>query len=160
MRLAELECGHRQNHPETVSQSVTAFCDECQSVQYIREVIQVPAGLPESNGDKPERSYGCSFGCGNPYDYVFVSVADGTTEFPCLPCFVKLAADIVAAVTSGEGAEMMAAIQEMSTVQQVPHRGRKQRARGHEAPVNADDDGLIEAFDSRITEEELPDDFK
>lgn len=108
----------------------------------------------------PARSYGCSFACGNPYDYIFVSVADGTTEFCCLPCFVKLASEIVEAVTSGEGVEMMQALAELSQVESAPMRENTTRKRGKNAPVNADDDDVVEAFDAIITEDELPEKFR
>lgn len=110
--------------------------------------------------ESPARSYGCSWGCGNPYDYIFVSVADGTVEFLCLPDFLKLAEQIITAVTSPEGEEMMRALADMASVESAPMKTSKVKARGHNAPVNADDPDLLEAFDTVITVDELPEEFR
>lgn len=160
MTLVNLGCGHVKDVPAEPLPNSVAFCGECSKIQPILSVAEPTAAAGNTNGSRPQRSYGCSWGCGNPYDYVFVSVADGTTEFLCLPCMVKLAKEMVEAVLSPEGEAVMAALADMSTVEQAPMRSGKTRRRGHEAPANADDPDLIEAFDSRITEDELPDDFK
>lgn len=77
-----------------------------------------------------------------------------------MPCFIRLAVEIVQAVQTTEGAELVTAINDMGKLQAAPMSNPPRRKRGHEAPVNADDPTLIEAFDSRITEDELPEDFK
>lgn len=107
-----------------------------------------------------ERSYGCTFACGNPYDFVFVSVQDGTTEFLCVPCFVRLAADILAAVT-GDGIDantMAFAMADMHAQERT--KGPSSKRRGHNAPTTADDPELFEAFDAVVTADELGDEFK
>jgi hypothetical protein len=107
-----------------------------------------------------ERTYGCTFGCGNPYDYIVVSVADGTTEFLCIPCYVKLAADMVTAITDPDDPIVKAAMADaaLSAGQSTP--GPKGKARGKNAPVTADDASIIEAYDSVITVAELPEEFR
>lgn len=110
--------------------------------------------------ERPTRSYGCSFGCGNPYDYIVVSVSDGTTEFLCLPCYVKLAADMVAAVTSPEADDVKEALANAGTVETAPQTHSKPKSRGKNAPVTTDDDDLLEEFSSVVTVDDLPDDFK
>ncbi len=122
------------------------------------ETVTVPVS-PVTNGTPPERSYGCSWGCGNPYDYVFVSVADGTTEFLCLPCYLKLAEDIIVAVVSPEGQDVMAALKLAGGIDAAPMRGKGARPRGKNAPANSEDPDLIDAFDSRLTVDELPEEF-
>lgn len=107
-----------------------------------------------------ERSYGCSYGCGNPYDYIFVSVADGTTEFLCLPDFVRLCESLIAAVTDPDNPVVRAAVADMPNLDIVPMNGSKPKARGKNAPVGTDDDDLMEAFDTVITEDELPAEFR
>jgi len=107
-----------------------------------------------------ERSYGCTFGCGNPYDYVFISVRDGTTEFLCLPCFVRLASDIVSAVTEPDPEQVAKWLHTISPLAQPPMTGSAARKRGHNAPATNADPDLFEAFDAVITEDELPDDFR
>jgi hypothetical protein len=108
----------------------------------------------------PERSYGCTFGCGNPYDYVIVSVADSTVELLCLPCYVRLAADMVTAITQPDDPAVMEALQAVGrdNLQSVP--GPKGKKHGHNAPANTTDDGVIEAFDSVVTVDELPPEFR
>ena len=116
--------------------------------------------MTEMTPDQAGRSYGCSWGCGNPYDYIFVSVQDGTTEFLCLPDFLKLAEQIITAVTSPEGAEVMAALASAANLETAPMAHSKPKGRGKNAPVTADDPDLLEAYDSVITEDELPDEFR
>lgn len=107
-----------------------------------------------------ERSYGCSYGCGNPYDYVFVSVADSTTELLCVPCFLKLASDILTAITTPDAADVMAAVADMGQIDQVSTNGTGPRRRGKNAPATTDDPDLIQAFDGVITVDELPEEFR
>lgn len=107
-----------------------------------------------------ERSYGCSYGCGNPYDFIFVSVSDGTTEFLCLPCFVKLAADMVEAALNPDVSHMAEALADMQSAEKAPMSNGKVRKRGKNAPATNDDPDLLEAFDSVITPEELPEEFR
>jgi hypothetical protein len=106
------------------------------------------------------RSYGCSFGCGNPYDYIVISVVNGEVEFLCLPCYVKLASDMVAAVLEPQSPEVQEAMRLAgeSAGDQAP--GPRGRRRGHNAPATTDDDDILSAFESAITYEELPDEFK
>jgi hypothetical protein len=106
------------------------------------------------------RSYGCSFGCGNPYDYVFVNVSDGTTEFLCLPCFVRLASDLLEAVTEPDSKRVRDAVKAMGTLDTAPMQNNTTRKRGRNAPADTEDPDLIMAFDSVITEDELPDEFR
>lgn len=110
--------------------------------------------------ETPQRSYGCSFGCGNPYDYVIVQVSDGTTEFACLPCFVKLASDMLMAVIDPTNDIVKLAVDAADAVDQAPMANNTVRKRGKNAPANADDDDLIAAFDGVITAEDLPEAFR
>lgn len=107
-----------------------------------------------------QRSYGCSYGCGNPYDYLFVSVQDGTTEFLCLPCFVQLAQQLLKALIEPDAPDVQAAVEDMGSLNVVPMHGPGPRKRGKNAPANTEDDDLVSAFDSRITVDELGDEFK
>lgn len=115
--------------------------------------------MPTDAPQPPQRSYGCTFGCGNPYDYIVVSVSDGSTEFLCLPCYVKLATQMVEAVTNPNGELVMAAIAEAGKLDQAPMRQPITRSRGHHAPTTDDDPDLLEAFDSVVTTDDLPDEF-
>lgn len=108
----------------------------------------------------PERSYGCTFGCGNPYDYVFISVRDGTTEFLCMPCFLRLAHDILGAVTEPDPEQTAKWLHAMSPLDPTPVTGSAPKGRGHNAPATNDDPELFDAFDGVITVEELGDEFK
>lgn len=110
--------------------------------------------------DVTQRSYGCSWGCGNPYDYVFVNVSDGTTEFLCLPCFLQLAEQLITAVVDPSNAIVQEAVAQMGNLDTAPMTGSKVKSRGKNAPVNAEDDDLIAAFDGIITEDQLPEAFR
>lgn len=116
--------------------------------------------MTETPISPPVRSYGCSWGCGNPYDYVFVSVQDGTVEFLCLPDFLKLAEQIITAVTSPEGKEVMAALADAAGIEQAPMKDKGVKSRGRNAPTNNDDPDLFEAFDTVVTMDDLPEEFR
>lgn len=108
----------------------------------------------------PERSYGCTFGCGNPYDFIFVSVRDGTTEFLCLPCMVRLASDMVEAVTEPGSDRVKIASGFSAGQESAPMNGTASRGKGKNAPATSLDPELFDSYDSVITEEELPDAFR
>lgn len=116
--------------------------------------------MTENGTQTPVRSYGCTFGCGNPYDYILISVADGTTEFLCLLCFARLVGTIIEAVTNPDAPEVQEAMREMGQLQRAQANGSTPKDRGHNAPVTLDDPDLIAAFDDRITADELPEQFK
>jgi hypothetical protein len=107
-----------------------------------------------------ERAYGCTFACGNPYDYVVVQVSDGTTEFLCLPCFVKLASDMVEAVTNPASDSVTHAVNSATPVDHAPMMGVRPKRRGKNAPVTADDPDVFTQFSTTITVDELPDEFR
>jgi hypothetical protein len=107
-----------------------------------------------------ERSYGCTFGCGNPYDYVFISVRDGTTEFLCLPCFMRLSQQILQAVIEPDPDQVAAWVNAMSDADHAPHYGGGPKTRGHNAPATNLDPELFDAYDAVITEDELGDEFR
>lgn len=108
----------------------------------------------------PERSYGCTYGCGNPYDVIMVDVKNGTTEFLCIPCFVQLAASMIEAMTNSADPSVMAAMEAAAATygNQAPgpagKRGRKN------APATNDDPDIFAAYDSTLTVDELPEDFR
>ena len=110
--------------------------------------------------DTPERSYGCTFGCGNPYDYVFISVRDGTTEFLCMPCFIRLAHDILSAVTEPDPEQVAKWLHVIAPLDQAPMTGRKPRKGKHNAPATADDPELFGAYEDVITVDDLPEEFR
>jgi len=125
------------------------------------DLTQDPALDSLEQTEEPQgRSYGCSFGCGNPYDYIVISCADGSTEFLCLPDYVRLAMDMVAAVTEPDNPMVQAAVLGAGQIEQVPHTHHKPKARGKNAPVTMPDDDTIEEFDGVITVDELPDEFR
>jgi hypothetical protein len=108
----------------------------------------------------PERNYGCTFGCGNPYDFVFISVRDGTTEFLCLPCMVRLAVQMVESVQTPDSPIVQDALRDFPVADLTADSTTIAKPRGKHAPATTDDDDLIEAFSGVITEDELPDEFR
>lgn len=108
----------------------------------------------------PERSYGCTFACGNPYDFIFISARDGTTEFLCLPCFVRFASDIVKTVTEPDPEQVAKWLHTISPLDPAPMKGSGAKPRGKNAPATADDPDLFAAFDDVITVDELPEEFR
>jgi hypothetical protein len=108
----------------------------------------------------PERSYGCTFGCGNPYDYVFISVRDGTTEFLCMPCFLRLAHDILSEVINPDPERTASFLHKIAPFDTEAAPGGAPKPRGKNAPATTDDPELFDAFDGVITVDELPEDFR
>lgn len=116
--------------------------------------------MAQPSPNPPQRSYGCSFACGNPYDVIVVTVSDGTTQFLCLPCFVRTAMDVVAAVTDPESTNVQTALQLAGELVNVTPASDGVKPRGKNAPADVDDDDMMEAFSGFITEDELPEEFR
>lgn len=108
----------------------------------------------------PPRSYGCTFGDGNPYDYILISVVDGSCEMVCLPCFVRLARDMLAAMLNPDDPEVLKAIALLNNTQDEQAPGPSGKRRGHNAPATNEDPALFDSFESVMTVDDLPDDFK
>lgn len=106
------------------------------------------------------RSYGCEFGCGNPYDFVIVSVADGSTNFVCTPCYLKLAQEILNAVLNPDDPKVQRAMAEYEAGEQAPMARKPKTGRRGHAPVGTDDEIGLEAFNSVITADDLPPEFR
>jgi len=106
------------------------------------------------------RSYGCSFGCGNPYDYIVTSVADATTEFLCVPCYIRLATEMIQAITEPDNPDVVAKLAAVGVLDTAPMHEHNVHSRGHNAPLTTDDDDLIETYSAVITEDELPPEFR
>ena len=102
-----------------------------------------------------QRSYGCSLACGNPYDFVVVIVQDGTTQFLCVPCFVRTAADMLEAMTNPDDPQVQQRIAEVGDIDTVPMYGRQVAGRGHEAPADSVDPDAIEEFASYVLDDEV-----
>ena len=106
------------------------------------------------------RSYGCSMGCGNAYDYVLVDVKSADTLFLCVPCYVRIASDMLTAILEADDPNVMAALELSKQIgaNAVPgpsaKRGRKN------APAEIDDPAVFEAFDSVVEADELSEEFR
>ncbi len=106
------------------------------------------------------RSYGCSLGCGNPYDFVVVTVQGTDTMFLCTPCFVTTAGEMLEAMINPQNSEVIRKMAEAGDVPQIPMNGSGPRKRGHNAPAETEDPDAIERFESFVLEDELPDGFR
>lgn len=91
---------------------------------------------------------------------IVISVADGTTEFLCMPHFVETAAQVLTAITHPDDDDVMHAVANAGVADQVPMTGGGVKPPGHNAPATSDDDDLLAAYDSRITVDELPAEFR
>jgi hypothetical protein len=77
-----------------------------------------------------------------------------------MPCYVKLATEIIEAVTNPDSEIVKRAMADAGQVEQAPMNGKGPRRRGKNAPTGQEDPDLIEAFDSVITVDELPEAFR
>lgn len=107
-----------------------------------------------------QRSYGCSLGCGNPYDFIIVMVKGAETQFLCTPCFVQQAAQMLEAMINPDNPDIQKMMSEVDAVEQPPMTGVRKPRRGHEAPAQLEDPDAIEAFDGFVLDDELPDEFR
>lgn len=116
--------------------------------------------MSEESEDVFERSYGCSFGCGNPYDFVLVDVASAETQFLCTMCFMRIASQMITAMVDANDPQVVEAMAYalQAPAEQVP--GPRARKRGKNPPVGTTDPGVFEAYDGVITTEDLPDEFR
>jgi hypothetical protein len=110
--------------------------------------------------DLPERSYGCTFGCGNPYDYILIDVRSGETLMLCLPCHLKVAADMVEMVTDPDSAVPYTVTPAGEAILSEGAPGPRPRRGRRNAPATADDPDLITSYEELITEDDLPDEFR
>jgi len=105
------------------------------------------------------RSYGCTFGCGNPYDIIVVTVLDGSTELLCIPCFIKMAYDMTEAITNPDSdvarnaASVLAGLGDAQVPGPTAKRGRKN------APATSTDPGMFEAYEEITALDEMPEEF-
>lgn len=106
------------------------------------------------------RSYGCSLGCGNAYDYVLVDVRSGETLFVCVPCYVKLAQDMLTAILESDDPTVQAAMELSQQIAANGVPGPKAKRGRRNAPADVDDPNVFEAFDSVVTANELPEEFR
>lgn len=116
--------------------------------------------MTEPAPEESARSYGCSFGCGNPYDYVVIDVQSSETLFLCVPDFVRIASDMVAAMTDPNDPNIVKAMMEAGGNGASVAPGPRPKRRGKNAPAGTEDDDVLDAFDSTITVDELPDAFR
>lgn len=93
------------------------------------------------------RSYGCTFGCGNPYDVILTMVNDASTEMLCIPCFIKMASDMLTAMVSSTDPNVQAAMEWASKnlAAQVPGPAPKKGRKN--APATADSPDIFDAYD-------------
>lgn len=112
------------------------------------------------NHAQVQRSYGCSFGDGNPYDFIVVTVVDSSTLLLCAPCFVRTALEMVQALTEPDTLppDALRFMAHDGTGDTVPGPGAKKR--GRNAPAETEDPDLFEAFDGVILADELGDEFR
>lgn len=110
--------------------------------------------------DAPPMSYGCQYGCGNPYHVILINVLGGDTLFLCMPHFVSTSVDIVDAMTKGVSPEVEAERQAMNA--EAVDGGQHTRAkRGrHNAPSGEEDPDAVAAFDGIVYEDELDERFQ
>lgn len=78
----------------------------------------------------------------------------------CMPCFIRLASDLVSAVTEPDPAQVAQWLHTISPLDQAPMKVNGAKRGRKNAPATSDDPDLFEAYDSVISEAELPDAFR
>lgn len=113
--------------------------------------------MVDNTDEVEQRSYGCSYGCGNPYDFIVVMVRDAETQMLCVPCFIRTAMDMVSAIVEPDNPDVQQRVMEAPAPEQVPMNGRQVAARGHEAPVDSLDPDAIGKFEGYVLSDEIDD---
>lgn len=116
--------------------------------------------MTTTSDSAPMRSYGCTMGCGNPFDVIVTMVSDGTSELVCIPCFVKLASEMIAAITEPDNPNVAEAMAWASgnPIDSTP--GPTGKRGKHNAPATSEDPDLLDAYEDVITADELPEEFQ
>lgn len=99
-------------------------------------------------------SFGCTFGCGNAYDFVVVNVRDNSTEMLCAPCFCTLASNMIEAAVNPDNPTVVAAmaLRQSIAADQVP--GPTGRRGRRNPPATSHDPDLFAAYDPSADEDE------
>lgn len=113
-----------------------------------------------ADSDAEPRSYGCSYGCGNPYDFIVTTVSDMSSLALCAIDFMRTAHDMMTAVMDPENPEVQKRVAEAQLDNVVPFDAEHLKRRGHNAPVDAGSQDAIDAFEGYVLEDELPDEFR
>lgn len=116
--------------------------------------------MTESSMPADTRSYGCSMGCGNPYDYVLVDVRSAEALMVCVPCYVRIAMDMVTALTDPDNPEVARMLAAVSSVMGEPVKGPSGKRGRRNAPAEMDNPDVFEAFDATVTADELSEEFR
>lgn len=82
----------------------------------------------------PDRTYPCSYGCGNQIDVILTQVDDSTTLMLCIPCFVLTAQQVLEAMVNPESPDVKARIADAGPVD------RATRARSASAKTKRPED--------------------
>lgn len=107
-----------------------------------------------------KRSYGCTYGCGNPYDFIVITIDSKEFLALCTPCFIQTAAQMLEAMQNPDNPEIVKMLAEAGDAEPQSQFDDTVPKRGHNAPVGTVDPDAIEAFESFVLPDELPDGFK
>lgn len=116
--------------------------------------------MSESTAPRNERSYGCSMGDGNAYDYILIDVQSSDTLFLCVPCYIRFAMEMVTAITDPGDSQVADAIAAVGGQFREHAPGPKPRLGRKNAPVGTDEPEIMDAFDSVLEADDLSDEFR
>jgi hypothetical protein len=109
--------------------------------------------------DAPPRSYGCSYGCGRPYDFIVTNVSDMSSLALCAVDFMRTAHDMMVAAMESDNPDVQERLAEAVLTDVVPFEDNGLKRGRHNAPVEANSADAIAAFDGFVFEDELPDEI-
>lgn len=104
----------------------------------------------------PERSYPCSYSCGNQIDVILTQFTDSTTLMLCMPCFLLTAQQVLEAMIDPESGEVKAKVSQAGTVDRATLGPAKSRARKSGTWIDPNDPDFIEPFSGFDTEDDGP----
>lgn len=116
--------------------------------------------MSESSVPGIQRSYGCSMGDGNAYDYILIDVQSSDTLFLCVPCYVRFAMEMVTAMTDPGNSQVAEALAKVGGQFREHAPGPKPRPGRRNAPVGTDEPAILDAFDATLDADDLSDEFR
>lgn len=87
----------------------------------------------------PDRTYPCSYGCGNQIDVILTQVEDSTTLMLCMPCFILTAQQVLEAMVNPDNPDVKKRISDAGAVNRAT-RGKAASSRAKKPEEQDPDD--------------------
>lgn len=108
----------------------------------------------EENTPEDPCEHMCSFGCGNTYQFVVVTIEDSTTQLMCVPCFIETAAQMVNAIVNPGDPRVQDAMAQYADIEMSgTTRRRRVRSTGP-LDIEAGDGDALDPFELDVDDDD------